>query len=784
VRLAIGAAVFALVAVALGAAQLLPSLDLLAQSQRGSGFSLAEASGAGRISLANLLGVAGPDAEVSGAFPGGVVLALALAAVAGGRGGHVLGFGAVALVALALSLGDRTPLWPVLYRLVPGFDTVHMPHRLLFLWSLGLAILAGTGIDTLARRPGLRGIGVAIGLVLGVTWVSAATLLGVEGDVRVAVVHLAIGAVLVVGAGAAGKLACRIEDGALTRGRWIPVPLPAIGWPAVVAGALAAAIGTDALSYSLPRLHGAFYPPDAVYAPTAAAQWLRARARDDVARDGSLYRFASAQYLADPPQQPGLPRWKLQDNRRTAFLPPNVSALYPELDAAQGYLAIRLVDSGDLFDAVNDLGRAPRNLSVYDPRSRLLDLLGVRYFLTDLADTFPSVVGGGLSLTAADQPKGVEIRDPRPVASIDVISSLGDSVDVEDGAVVGEAILTTVSGAELHRPLRAGVDTAEWLYDDPRLSGLIRHRRAPVARSERHDGFQAHAYRATLDVTDLGQDAVRSIRFEVVAPDVRLNVERVTLNVPFASRFRLVYTDASEGVRIWENPAALPRAWWVPAYDVVTDRSALVERLRAMDYRALAAVDGPVPGVQRSLAVPEAPGDPSAAGTDTTAAGDRMATVRRVAATANTRSYTVTAPAAGLLVASESFADGWHARVDGRAARVVRADGFLQGVAVPAGTHRVDLEYRPRSVTIGAAVSAAALLVLVAWSVLCWFRARAKLAEERTDGVRVAAGWPVPRRASRARARAADAAEAAVAAVAGGPPDASTDERATRVSRG
>ena len=148
-----GGVLFALAGLGLSAAQLLPAFDLLGGSQRDGGFSLAEAAGRGAVGLANLLGQAGPDAEVSGAFPGGVVLGLALAGVLYGRGRRTWLALGLAAAGLALSLGDGTPLWGLLYRSLPGFSSLHMPHRTLFIWSLGLALLAGGGLDALRRRP-------------------------------------------------------------------------------------------------------------------------------------------------------------------------------------------------------------------------------------------------------------------------------------------------------------------------------------------------------------------------------------------------------------------------------------------------------------------------------------------------------------------------------------------------------------------------------------------------------------------------------------------------------
>jgi hypothetical protein len=73
----------------------------------------------------------------------------------------------------------------------------------------------------------------------------------------------------------------------------------------------------------------------------------------------------------------------------------------------------------------------------------------------------------------------------------------------------------------------------------------------------------------------------------------------------------------------------------------------------------------------------------------------------------------VTASYGGLLVLTDVFYPGWIAEEDGRRLPILRADGFFRAVALPAGTHRVVFRYRPLSVTVGAALSALATLVLV-----------------------------------------------------------------------
>ena len=63
----------------------------------------------------------------------------------------------------------------------------------------------------------------------------------------------------------------------------------------------------------------------------------------------------------------------------------------------------------------------------------------------------------------------------------------------------------------------------------------------------------------------------------------------------------------------------------------------------------------------------------------------------------------------GVLVLSEVHYPGWVASVDGRPTGLYRANLKLRGVAVPAGSHTVEVSFRPRTFRIGALISCVAL---------------------------------------------------------------------------
>lgn len=75
-------------------------------------------------------------------------------------------------------------------------------------------------------------------------------------------------------------------------------------------------------------------------------------------------------------------------------------------------------------------------------------------------------------------------------------------------------------------------------------------------------------------------------------------------------------------------------------------------------------------------------------------------------------------PSGGIVVVANPYFPGWRARVDGRPVELDPVPGAAITLAVPPGSHEVELAYRPRSLLAGLWVAALALLLLGAWSIL------------------------------------------------------------------
>ena len=84
---------------------------------------------------------------------------------------------------------------------------------------------------------------------------------------------------------------------------------------------------------------------------------------------------------------------------------------------------------------------------------------------------------------------------------------------------------------------------------------------------------------------------------------------------------------------------------------------------------------------------------------------------------------------AGWVVAAEGYQAGWRAWVDGRPQPVLQANLAFRAVAVDAGTHIVEMRFRPPAALAGAAVSLVAALAAAAFA---WRRGPARAAKEQT----------------------------------------------------
>ncbi len=142
-------------ALALGAPQWIPSLEMARLSPRAGLSYEAVAQG---FRPAELIGLILPRlGEWAPLYVGLIPLGLALLALILIRRGEIAYWGTLVLTCLFLSLGYNGFLYPVFYRIAPGFQLFRDQERAAYLIALGLAVLAGYGYaEILHRWPRIR----------------------------------------------------------------------------------------------------------------------------------------------------------------------------------------------------------------------------------------------------------------------------------------------------------------------------------------------------------------------------------------------------------------------------------------------------------------------------------------------------------------------------------------------------------------------------------------------------------------------------------------------------
>ncbi len=151
--------------------------------------------------------------------------------------------------------------------------------------------------------------------------------------------------------------------------------------------------------------------------------------------------------------------------------------------------------------------------------------------------------------------------------------------------------------------------------------------------------------------------------------------------------------DSVDGHAIWENADALPRFTINGNVYRTSNLAESIERLRSPEFHPAREVvletTGSLPDFQ-----PEARG-----------------TVQVLAYQPEALSLAVESDHPALMVSSEAFYPGWHAKVDGQPVPLLMVNAAFRGVAVGPGKHQVEMNYAPASFRVGLAVTAVALLL-------------------------------------------------------------------------
>lgn len=164
-----------------------------------------------------------------------------------------------------------------------------------------------------------------------------------------------------------------------------------------------------------------------------------------------------------------------------------------------------------------------------------------------------------------------------------------------------------------------------------------------------------------------------------------------------------------DGIDVYRNVCALPRAFLASRAQVIPDTAAMLSYMGNPGFNpARAAL------LESAPAAPLPDGNGESAGR------------AEITAYSSTRILIdVEAEADAVLVLADAYYPGWTAIVNGaQAAEIFPVYHLFRGIQLPAGRHTVEFRYMPRSFTVGLAVSTIALSASGALAVFALWRAR------------------------------------------------------------
>ena len=184
-----------------------------------------------------------------------------------------------------------------------------------------------------------------------------------------------------------------------------------------------------------------------------------------------------------------------------------------------------------------------------------------------------------------------------------------------------------------------------------------------------------------------------------------------------------VYRDDETGLQVFENPDALPRAFFVDRITVESDQEALWNRLgdASTDLRTQAFRETPL----------DVTLDPIPSGTPPS--------VQLETFTPPEIEWRLNTSGQHLLVVNEVYYPaGWNAYLNGEPVPIHRVNYLQRGVVVPAGEHTLTMRFEPVSNRVGGVLAQAAtagvyltIVALIGWP--WWRRRNAALEAEASD---------------------------------------------------
>ena len=373
------------------------------------------------------------------------------------------------------------------------------------------------------------------------------------------------------------------------------------------------------------------------------------------------------------------------------LLGPNIPSIYgiAEAGGSSSLVPARFRQIIVADDPKPDIGWMTRDsmMAFSFPSRRLLDLLQVRYLVSQESFTDPGVRAEAVNV-ACDNDSG-EISETHAMSGTFTVHDTAiNRLDLRFRNTRPEP----GKGALLIRMWRAGDPDHPVLEARPNVADLQDGKLTLYFSPQREAPGQTYTWKVSAE--------------RATAP----TGEALCLSAdgkPAVSIYGADGTQVYSGeMYIFERLSPLPRAYVVYAAEQVPDDALAVNRLldKSFDLRNVAVTAAKVDLPNR------APIPASRAAI--TSYQDTRVEIR------------ASAKQPGLLILADQYHPGWQAYLDGRPARIIRVNQILRGVELPPGEHEIIFSFAPASLRIGIGISLVGLMVLIVMLTLDWLPSR------------------------------------------------------------
>lgn len=175
----------------------------------------------------------------------------------------------------------------------------------------------------------------------------------------------------------------------------------------------------------------------------------------------------------------------------------------------------------------------------------------------------------------------------------------------------------------------------------------------------------------------------------------------------------------------YENTTAYGNAWFVDSLKIVDNANQELDALKTVSPRRFAIVDKQFAQVLGGNTLP----------------ADSADYVKLTNISSTHVEYEASSKKGGVAVFSEIYYPGWEAAIDGKPADLARANYVLRAMNIPAGKHKIEMNFNPQSVktteTIAYVCLAILLLAIVLAAFLLWKKSRTNETPQTDDNTKV-----------------------------------------------